>query len=123
LAAALLRVINRTNAERERAWAARHRPGPIPKSIRQKLEREDKPLMIRLLEAGYPYSEMDHHESDLYVYVTPVSTRVIEQWCREHRFDRTWHCPTFYDQLTGRLMYDCAFQYFEEVSDRVLQSR
>lgn len=53
LAAALLRVINRTNAERERAWAARHRPGPIPKSIRQKLEREDKPLMIRLLEAGY----------------------------------------------------------------------
>ena len=77
LAAALLRVINRTNAERERAWAARHRPGPIPKSIRQKLEREDKPLMIRLLEAGYPHSEMDHHESDLYVYVTPVSTRVI----------------------------------------------
>ena len=55
----MLRVINRTNAERERAWAARHRPGPIPKSIRQKLEREDKPLMIRLLEAGYKLVDVD----------------------------------------------------------------
>lgn len=113
LAAALLRVINRANAEQEKAWASRHRPAPVPESIKRKLEREDKPLMIRLLEAGYPREEMDHHESDLYVYVTPVSTAVIERWCKEHQFDRTWHCPTFYDQITGRLMYDCAFQYLD----------
>ena len=23
-----------------------------------------------------------------------------------------WHCPTFKDQITGRTMYDCAFQYY-----------
>lgn len=33
LAVALLRVINRTNAERERAWAARHRPAPSRKAL------------------------------------------------------------------------------------------
>ena len=56
---------------------------------------------------------MDHHESDLYVFVTPLTTKVIEQWCREHEYNRAWHCPTFYDQISGRLMYDCAFQYSE----------
>ncbi len=57
---------------------------------------------------------MDHHESDLYVYVTPETTKVIERWCKEHGYDRTWHCPTFYDQITGKQMYDCAFQYSEQ---------
>ena len=75
------------------------------------LAKEDTPLMQRLLDAGYPAEEMDHHESDLYVYVTPLTAKVIEQWCQEHEYDRTWHCPTFYDQLSGRLMYDCVFQY------------
>lgn len=76
-------------------------------------ENADQPLMLRLLEAGYPRTEMYHHESDLYVYVTPVTSAVIRDWCREHGYSRTWHCPIFQDQITGKPMYDCAFQYFD----------
>ena len=111
LATALRRAINRMHQEHERAWARNHRPGPAPEYVKKRLEKDDIPLMQRLLNAGYPAEEMDHHESDLYVYVTPLTTKVIEQWCREHEYDRAWHCPTFYDQISGRLMYDCAFQY------------
>ena len=71
--------------------------------------------MQRLLDAGYPKEEMDHHYSDLYVYVTPLTTKVIEQWCKDNGFSRSWFCPMFKDQITGKPMYDCAFQYYEEV--------
>ena len=111
LATALQRAINRMHQEQERAWARNHRPEPVPEYIKKRLEKDDVPLMQRLLDAGYPAEEMAHHESDLYIYVTPLTTAVIEQWCWEHEYDRTWHCPTFYDQESGRLMYDCAFQY------------
>lgn len=70
-----------------------------------------KSLMERLLEAGYPKEEMFHWCSDLYVFVTPLTTRVIEAWCKEHGYSRTWHCPKFTDAITGKPMYDCAFQY------------
>ena len=38
---------------------------------------------------------MDHHESDLYVYVTPITTKVINEWCKENEYRREWHCPVF----------------------------
>lgn len=76
-------------------------------------ENEDRPLMLRLLEAGYPRTEMYHHESDLYVFVTSVTTEVIKNWCRERGYSRAWHCPIFRDQVSGKPMYDCAFQYFD----------
>lgn len=72
-----------------------------------------KTLMELLIEAGYPESEMDHHESDLYVYVTPITTKVINEWCKENEYRREWHCPVFTDQTTKRQMYDCAFQYYK----------
>lgn len=72
-----------------------------------------KPLMQRLLDAGYPRDEMFHHESDLYVYVTPLTTPVIEEWCKENNYRIGWHYPTFRDQITGRKMYDCVFQYYD----------
>ena len=71
----------------------------------------NKALMERLIEAGYPESEMYHHESDLYIYVTPLTTKVVSEWCAERGFRRDWHCPIFKDSITGRKMYDCAFQY------------
>lgn len=74
-------------------------------------------LLQRLLEAGYPQEEMDHHESDLYVFVTPLTTKVIEDWCKEMGYDKDWHCPIFTDQITGRKMYNCVFQYYEEGTD------
>ena len=44
-------------------------------------------LMKRLVDAGYPREEMDHHYTDLYVYVNEISRPVIEQWCAEHGLD------------------------------------
>ena len=45
-----------------------------------------KTLKEMLIEAGYPESEMYHpsYGSDLYVYVTPLTTKVIEEWCKAH---------------------------------------
>lgn len=73
-----------------------------------------KTLMEMLIEAGYPKEEMDHHESDLYVYVIPLTTRVIDEWCKANGFNKNWHCSTFKDQITGKMMYDCAFQYYKQ---------
>ena len=78
----------------------------------QKLK--DKTLKQMLLDAGYPKIEMFHHYSDLYVFVTPVTTRVIDEWCNEHGYTKNLHCPKFKDRITGKLMYDCAFQCYEE---------
>lgn len=71
-------------------------------------------LMRRLLDAGYHREEMYHHGSDLYVYVTAMTTKVIAQWCNDNGFRMDWHCPKFKDQITGAQMYDCAFQFYEE---------
>lgn len=74
---------------------------------------EDKTLLERLLEAGYPEQDIYHHCSDMYVFVTPLTTKIINDWCTEHKFNINWHCPMFTDRITGRKMYDCAFQYYQ----------
>ena len=71
-------------------------------------------LLKRLIDAGYPKEEISHHESDLYVYATSLTTEIIDEWCKDNGYDRDWHCQVFRDQITGRLMYDCAFQYYKE---------
>lgn len=113
LAAALLKTINRLDKKLEK-----QEQKPPRRSRPAKAPEDDRPLMQLLLEAGYPAEEMDHHESDLYVYVTPLTTRVINAWCEAHGYSPDWHCPTFRDQITGRQMYDCAFQYIGEEEAR-----
>ena len=39
-----------------------------------------KSLYKALIEAGYPEEEMFHWQSDLYVFVTPLTTRIVEDW-------------------------------------------
>lgn len=70
-------------------------------------------LMRMLVEAGYSKNEMAHSGSDLYVFVTPISSKVIKEWCYIHDYRRDWHCPVFQDQITGCLMYDCFACYAE----------
>lgn len=72
-----------------------------------------KTLIELLIEAGYPKEEIYHHGSDLYVYVTPLTTQIIDKWCKTNGYHKKWHCPIFTDQITGKLMYDCAFQYYQ----------
>ena len=78
------------------------------------MEKNNKTLMQRFIEVGYSEKDMFHHESDLYVFVTPITTRVINEWCKETGFNKDCHCPIFTDQITGKQMYDCAFQYYTE---------
>lgn len=68
-------------------------------------------LMEKLVEAGYPQQEMYHHCSDLYVYLTPLTRRVINEWFEEEGLSRDSFVSTFTDQISGRPMYDVAFQY------------
>ena len=77
-------------------------------------ELKEKTLKQMLLDAGYPENEMFHHYSDLCVFVPPVTTRVIDEWCNEHGYTKSWYCPKFKDLITGKPMYDCAFQWYEE---------
>lgn len=68
-------------------------------------------LMEMLREAGYPEEDFDHHESDLYVYRTPLTTRVINEWLKENGFTSDVFVEVFTDNVTGRAMYDIVFQY------------
>lgn len=68
-------------------------------------------LYERLEAAGYPVEKMYHWCSDLYVDVTPTTKKVILEWCEENDFDPDVACPMFVDAITGRLMFDCGFQY------------
>lgn len=68
-------------------------------------------LMEKLAQEGYPREEMYHHCSDLYVFVTPRTQRVINEWFKEQGYNRDLFVSTFRDQITGRLMYDVAFNY------------
>ena len=82
----------------------------------------NKSLMERLLEAGYPPEDIDHHYSDLYVYVTPMTTKVITEWTDENGYDNNLlggiYVQTFRNQITGRKMYDIAFQYIPSLDKK-----
>ena len=79
----------------------------------------NKSLMERLVEAGYPVSEIYHHYSDLYVYVSDVTTAIIKAWCEEHGFAFNWNVNKFRDAITGQPMYDVAFQYNKSIHEEL----
>lgn len=81
----------------------------------------NKSLMERLLEAGYLPEDIDHHYSDLYVYVTPLTTRVIEAWMKDNNYTDNlfgFLIQKFKDQITGKPMYDIAFQYIPSLDKK-----
>lgn len=83
---------------------------------------DDRTLMQRLLDDGYPAEEIYHHGSDLYVYITNKTAAVIRRWMKDNGFRLDSPLlSTFTDNITGRRMYDVAFQYtpyWEEVAKR-----
>lgn len=50
---------------------------------RRQMIMTDKTLMQELLAAGYPREQMFDHESDLYIYVTPLTTKVVEEFYKK----------------------------------------
>lgn len=81
-----------------------------------------KTLMERLLEAGYPPEDIDHYYHDLYVYVTPLTTKVITELANENGYDGNLRdgvfVQKFKDQITGKMMYDVAFQYIPSLDKK-----
>ena len=77
----------------------------------------NKSLMERLLEEGYPPEDIDHHDYDLYVYVTPLTTKIIKAWLKYNDYTDTL-VQTFKDQITGRMMYNIAFQYIPSLDKK-----
>lgn len=70
-----------------------------------------KTLMEALEEAGYLRDQMFNHCSDLYVFATPLTKRVVDKWFKDEGLNKSLFVKTFSDQITGRPMYDIAFQY------------
>lgn len=73
---------------------------------------KEKSLMQRLLEAGYPLNEMFVHQrkNELYFYNTLLSTRVIDEWCKDNGFNKEQRCAPYKGTITGRQMYVCKLQ-------------
>lgn len=77
-------------------------------------ELEKKTLMETLVDAGYPADQFGHHESDLYVYayINGMFTRgIIAKWFRDCGYNPALFMNYFEDQVTGKGMWDVAFQY------------
>ena len=77
-------------------------------------ELEKKTLMETLVDAGYPADKFDHHESDLYVYayMNGMFTReIIAKWFRDYGYSPALFMNYFEDQVTGKGMWNVAFQY------------
>ena len=81
-----------------------------------------KTLMERLLEAGYPPEDIHHHYYDLYIYVTPLTTKVIAEWANDYGYNDNLRdglfVQKFRDQITGRMMYDIFFQYIPSLDKK-----
>lgn len=81
-----------------------------------------KSLMERLLEAGYPPEDIEHHDYDLYVYVTPLTAKVIAEWANDYGYSGNLRdglfVQKFRDQITGRMMYDIFFQYIPSLNKK-----
>lgn len=72
-----------------------------------------KTLLELLIASGYPENEIYHHYSDLYIFATPATDKIINEWATINGFNRRLFVSTFRDQVTGRPMYDCAFCYYD----------
>lgn len=70
-------------------------------------------LIEKLIEAGYPRKEMYHHYSDLCIFVTPLTTKVVDEWFKEQKLNKELFASRFKDNVTGKQMYCIAFQYYE----------
>lgn len=61
-------------------------------------------IYIELKEAGIP---IDNHESDLYVLVTPESSKIVERY----RKNRVICVSTFRSNIDGKTWFDIPFCY------------
>ena len=81
-----------------------------------------KTFMQHLIEGGYPTDEIDHHKMDLYIADTPLTTRIIQDWCDEWGYHPSLFAEKFIDQATGKAMYEMAFCYEKDWKEKYCQA-
>lgn len=64
----------------------------------------------KLIGAGLA-DQIDHHESDLYVFISSQSTKIIGDWLLENNYGKESFISAFTDQITGKRMFDIPFAY------------
>lgn len=74
-------------------------------------------LMKMLKDAGVRPEDTDHHASDLYVYVTGTSRKVVREYNQTHTGLNKLNYDIFRDNITSRRMYDFNFQYDGDWND------
>jgi hypothetical protein len=79
--------------------------------------------MEALEKAGYPREQMFNHCSDLYVFITPLTKRVVDKWFNDEGLNKSLFVNTFRDQITGNGMYDIAFQYTPYFEEKARKSK
>lgn len=82
-----------------------------------------KTLMEALEKAGYPREQMFNYHSTLYVFFTSLTRRVVDKWFKEEGLNKSLFVKTFIDQITGRPMYDIAFQYTPYWEEKARKSK
>lgn len=82
----------------------------------------DRNIYLELLENGYPKSDMDHHESDLYVYVTPLTTRLINEIYPD-KTTRQIFVHQFISQTDHKPMYEIVFAYLPYWQKKINQGK
>ena len=68
-------------------------------------------LMKRLLDAGYPKTEMRHYCSSLFVYPSPLVERVLDEDCEKNAVTREDFVMQFYDSFSAKIMWELCAQY------------
>lgn len=77
----------------------------------------EKCFYDRLLESGYPESDIYNHCSDLYIFVTPTTRALVSQCLNDGTLMN--RPEIFTDQVTRRPMYDLAFAYIPWWDERM----
>lgn len=68
-------------------------------------------LMKRLINAGYPKTEMRHYCSSLFVYPSPLVEQVLDEYCKENEVMREDFVMQFYDSFSGKTMLELYDKY------------
>lgn len=63
--------------------------------------------------AALPASDIDHHESDLYLKATPEAEHILREWISDNGFQNAAKVliDRFRSSIDGQVWLDVAFQY------------
>lgn len=74
-----------------------------------------KSLLQQLVDSGYPKEKIYNSGFDLYVFKTPLTTKILFKWLKENNFkqDVGFAYNISIDHNTGKEMYEIPSQYYD----------